>query len=78
MTLGIIAVWDFMCHVKLRVVDVQLSRVTHLVISSFDIFSLERRMVQFWARRLSMTEMILCLLPMVPISLRSSMEPSTD
>ena len=27
---------------------------------------------------LSMTEMILCLLPMVPIRRRSSMEPSTD
>ena len=77
MTLGIIAVWDFMCHVKRPIIYSFQSRVTHLVISSFDIFSLERRMVQFWARLLSITEMILCRRPIVPISRRSSIEPST-
>ena len=48
------------------------------MISSLDILSLERRMVQFWARLLSMTEMILWRRPMVPINLRSSIDPSTD
>ena len=48
------------------------------MISSLDILSLERRMVQFCARLLSITLMILWRLPMVPINLRSSMEPSTD
>ena len=54
------------------------SSVTYLVISSFDIFNFDKRIVQFWARRLSMTEMILCLRPIVPISLKSSIDPSTD
>ena len=35
---------------------------THRVMSSLDIFSLERRMVQFCALLPSITEMILCLL----------------
>ena len=50
---------------------------TDLVISSLESLSLERRIVQFWARLLSITEMILCRRPMVPISRRSSIEPST-
>ena len=53
-------------------------QLTDLVISSLESLSLERRMVQFWARLLSITEMILCRLPTVPISRRSSIEPSTD
>ena len=52
--------------------------VAYLVISSFDIFNFDKRIVQFWARRLSMTEIILCLRPIVPISLKSSIDPSTD
>ena len=52
-------------------------QLTDLVISSLESLSLERRMVQFWARLLSITEMILCRRPIVPISRRSSIEPST-
>ena len=52
-------------------------QMTNLVISSLESLSLERRMVQFWARLLSITEMILCRRPIVPISRRSSIEPST-
>ena len=51
---------------------------SYRVISSLDSLSLERRMVQFCARLLSITEMILCRRPMVPINLRSSIDPSTD
>ena len=69
---GILALW---CP---GMVNMILLLLSHLVISSFDSFSLERRMVQFWARLLSMTDMILWRRPMVPINLRSSIDPSTD
>lgn len=47
---------------------------THLDISSSDIFNLLKRMVQFWARRPSITDRIFDR--PFPIKRKSSMEPS--